>query len=119
LVGVCVCVFCGIGVEVEMGENFKGARWIQRGQHPATRWGGLFLIFNFFFLGRFWIPFRPFGCLLVGGQRQSAWPGPPRTWELAPWAVVIVRVIYAYSDFLARNLRPKYVRQIVPGHKYN
>lgn len=96
-----VGVFCGIGVEVER-ENFKGGRWIQRGQRrPAG--GRFFFIFFFIFLGLFWIFFLgPFGCLLVGLLRQSAWPGPPRTCDLASGEVAIGRVIYAYSDFLAR-----------------
>lgn len=60
---------------------------------------------DLFFLSPFRSLKRPFGCLLVGDERQSAWPGPPGLCALASREVAIGRVIYAYSDFLARNLR--------------
>jgi hypothetical protein len=85
---------------VEMGEFSKG----DGSDEVSTRcFSSSFL--DLFFLSPFRSLKRPFGCLLVGDERQSAWPGPPGLCALASREVAIGRVIYAYSDFLARNLR--------------
>ena len=68
---------------------------------PAPAGDASFLwVFSGYFLDFFWVLLGLWKGLLVGGQRQSARPGQPGLCALASWEVAIVRVSYAYWDFL-------------------
>lgn len=77
---VCVCVcFVVSGWRVGMGKISRA----KDGSNEASAtlgtlvFCGSFLAIFWIFFGSFWNLGKAFGCLLVGGQRQSARPGPP------------------------------------------